>query len=295
MSTYSAMREELEKIAAAEPEEVPPPSRGGNIAAGTTLLGAGTYAGLKAAPIIGGRTKLYHGTTPEAAALIQQEGLIPNKGGISAILPMEGASKAVYLTGSKPEARQYAAQADAIAPVLAQGLSGESIFGMKHSPLVKALAEAQDNSKWKQLVRRKNPFANRGVVTANVPLWEKEIAGKLVQNPETAMGFDKWVNQPRGLDFNWMMMGNAEKRQLFDRVNDVVVHAGVLPANYIKGKNYKRVGLGEIIRHAKAKPGKAALGAGLGLGGLGLGALGAHYLHKGITNLEPEPQEAVVT
>lgn len=266
---YKPPKMENPPIKVAESEEV------GRLVDAATI-GAGGAALVHSKPLITGRTRLYHGTTPVRASKIKQEGLVPAGGklkGVTEVLPpdIRGEAKSlVYLTKSKPGARYYAAQAQHLAPAIAVKTTRPNIISevQRYQTSPEALKAVM------------NPFGNKGVVTADVPLWKKDILSKLRKNPEARGSFEAFRKAFRKALGPALFTPEAQIRADYNSLNKAIALKGGLPSEYIKGgKDYRGVGSREIKEYVRAKPWKFIGGVGLaGLGAAGLGIGGYRAL-----------------
>ena len=206
---------------------------------------------------ITGRTTLYHGTSTAGAEKIKKEGLRPSKStgvtGISdAILSgktLDTTKNSTFLTRDRGlftpgGARSYAGQAEYLSRNPGVDVSGDE-GGMKRS--AGTIRHAYDGGK---------------VIKYKVPLWKKDIAARIIDNPEHA-------------PFNPLAEYVLQKR--------TNVFSGDAPDQYRVGSNsYKKYSLGEFKEYAKGNKGKIAKGAGLALLGGGLIAGGVYNAIGGI-------------
>lgn len=231
----------------------------GGVAAGAALIGGVN-------PLVTGRSRLYHGTTPELAEKIKLEGLKPSSMVNSPSVTQQAlrgrgevldkAKNLAYLTNNPTEANMYAAQA----AFLGKG-------GKLHQSV--ARADAMTKAQF-------NPF-QKGVLRANVPLWKDEIASKLRPNPEAMGSFKEWDAQRSPFNFDT----EIERRILHHQLAAAKAFEGGVDSKWFQGaKDYQPVSLKEIGEYAKAKPGRFAAGVGLSaLGAAGVG-YGAHKLYQ---------------
>jgi hypothetical protein len=252
--------------------EAPDPEK--QLLLGAGGVGLGGYALSKAKPLITGRTSLYHGTSPEYVESILREGLRPvagtNRTAITGGLApdiREEAQKLLYLTKKKREARAYAAQAEGLRTNRYSGGQGEF------------------RRELDQMAAMLNPFATRGVLHAEVPLWKQEIAAHLRPNPEARGSFREFYNHmPAGVD-------PLTAADLYRSFKATVNMDSPLDPKYIRGHaGYERLGLKELGEYVKAHPGRAAIGAGLAAAGTaGLG-YGLHQIHQAYRNSQNQSQ-----
>jgi hypothetical protein len=140
---------------------------------GAGALGGGALLASNAAPLVTGRTRLYHGTTPQLAQEIKKTGIKPSADVSSPSLTKktlapdirDAASKLVYMADTPMEARTYAGQAGFLA---AGGDPRLDFLGRREEAGLKAAV---------------NPF-HKGVVEADMPLWHPDVKATLRQNPE---------------------------------------------------------------------------------------------------------------
>lgn len=260
---------------------------------GGAALAGGAYAGSKARPMITGRTRLYHGTTPENVGRIQQEGLKPSsiagEKSITNILPndIRGAAQELgYMTPGHLGARNYAAQAVSIA----EG----------HDPLQALSTRA------KALVNPIHP----GVVSADVPLWHPDVAPILRPNPEARGSLENFRRvayetaeaqrgqmRDLGLPIPNIRVDNpvaqATTRATYNHFDQSKAFLGGLDAKYFHGSpHYQGVSLKEIGQYARQHPGRFAGGLGLAAAGTAAGAYGAKKLYDAWRGRREEPPSA---
>lgn len=249
---------------------------------GTGALLGGATAGMYARPLISGRTRLYHGTTAENTGKIRQEGLRPSAqvGGaaITDILPDDIRDKAknlVYMTHDPMEAGSYAGQAK----FLANGGKVEDAMGRAMATGLGAVTPG-----------------NKGVMTADVPLWRDDIKAKLKPNPEARGTYEEFV-AARG-PFAKIFPGEDVLRAEHKSFTKSKAFDGGLDAKWFHGSpHYQGVGLKEVGQYARQHPGRFAGGVGLAGLGLAAGAYGANKLYRafrGTENKAEAPQEAPV-
>lgn len=266
------------------------------VGGGAAGVVGGGVAVSKATPMLTGRTTLYHGTTPELAKKVREQGLRPSAevGGdvakITDILGNDIKSKAknlAYLTPHKSEASGYAGQAEALRDL------GP---GVDYTSPAAAQKRMQGTLKGQM-----NPF-HKGVVRADVPLWREDIANKLRANPEARGDFNtfkqhiiKDIKARGGMvphevlpEGHWARPHlerafDSQLKGIHDSFNRAVsVEGGVGPEFIRGGSKFKSLGLQELKDYARARPGTMATGAGLTALGIGAGVLGAHSLYKGL-------------
>lgn len=225
-----------------------------------------------AAEGITGRTKLYHGTAPDNMQAILEKGVRPathgGSKGITDIFEGDLASKSKslgFLTRDKSEARGYADQAEKLKGFF-QKNPGASPIDVR--------MEAGNIQLSPEHIRRKlNPFSNRGVLQASVPLWKTEIANQVRENPE-AEHLLKQMEDPLFRMFNPQLTERSIKKQFSD---SVVALEGGLDPKYLKGsQNYQRLGLQELGDYIRKHPARFAKGVGAGIAGVGLGGAGLY-------------------
>lgn len=243
----------------------------------------GVRAVSSALPMITGRTPYYHGTTVDAAQRILQEGILPANrlGGrptLTSILNPEIIEKGrslSYMTPNKLLARGYASQADVLAPILKEleGKDPQAVRG-KLDSVIGGLVK-DPGFQFRKLFRRK------GVVKGSIPLWSKEIAEKVVRNPE-AMGSLDAFKESLGLGILGMSDSQLKQvRKIY--LKDLTMEGGV-PARYIKGSPlYKRLSFKELRDYIKADPKRFAKGLGLGLLGAGGVSLAIYLLIRNLS------------
>lgn len=265
--------------------------------AGLGALAGGGVAISKAKPLITGRTTLYHGTTPELAEKIRQQGLLPSAQvsgpAITDILSpdiKEQAKKLVYLTPDVGEARGYAGQAEAL-----------SKLGPHINYQAPDVAQARALGTVKG---RLNPF-HKGVVKAELPMWQKHIADAVKANPEARGDFGTFKSHivktikdqggflphemlPEDHFLRKYMENNFESqlKAMHESLSRAVAVEGGVAPEFIRGSDkFKSVGLRELKDYALMHPGRMAAGVGLVGAGLGAGVLGAKALGSGIGRL----------
>lgn len=243
-------------------------------------------------PLVTGRERLYHGTYNDAAKTIRAQGLRPRSEvgghGITDILPdevREQGKKLVYMTPSKMEARSYAVQAKSI-----QRAGGDAVMGQ--------MALQRDPVAAQAIM---DPFNNKGIVKADVPMWKLRQQGKVVPNPEL-MGLSRkaWAKHiiarspehAKALEeMPPFVRGVAELAagsSYGSLRNARVIDGGVGP-EFIRGSGkFKRLGMQELKEYVAAHPRR--FGGGLALGAAGLAGLG--YAASG---LRPRKKEAAMS
>lgn len=292
--TAVAFLDELEKIAAEG-------DGGGDedalLAAGG-LLGGG-YAAKKAKPLITGRTRLFHGTSEEILPKVLEKGVLPSSAsgqrGITEILAnqvKDPSRNLAFATRDPMQARSYAAQAEGIADAIKNRPTAtpeakkilDLIGGTDETRMQVLRARDKAMNKPGAILRTLNPFSRKGVAELDVPLWRKDVASKIRVNPEVA-------SAKANVDANIFLPDWAkgmQKRQIQKELGDkVVAMEGGISPEFIRGSTkFKGLTPSEIIQYAKARPGRFAAGAGLGLLGVGAAAYGAHrglgLLRKGM-------------
>ena len=263
---------------------------------GTGLIGAGLGVGAapKTQELLTGRTKLYHGTSAPRAKAIQEKGLRPASDlkkirGVTEMLEKDvrtPAKRLVYMDPNKATAKQYSIQQELI----------EKKLGPKFSP--KQLREALPRIQQRALLTAKmNPFRKANVIEAKLPLWREDIASKLTQNPEMMGSLDEFtdsvikrmarsqgitpVQAKEQLELTANLQGKTSKdliTHLHTELGKSKVFKDGIPAEYIKGPQYQRMGLQELGQYIKANPRRFAGGAGLALLGTGLAGAGLKTL-----------------
>src|SRR5690606_10826984 len=188
--------------------------------------------------------------------------------GITDIFEGDLASKSKslgFLTRDKSEARGYADQAEKLKGFF-QKNPGASPIDVR--------MEAGNIQLSPEHIRRKlNPFSNRGVLQASVPLWKTEIANQVRENPE-AEHLLKKMEDPLFRMFNPQLTERGIKKQFSD---SVVALEGGLDPKYLKGsQNYQRLGLRELGEYIRKHPARFAKGVGAGIAGVGLGGAGLY-------------------
>lgn len=248
-----------QKTAATEQEGEDPKH---DLAIGTAGVVGGAALANRAVPHLTGRTRLYHGTTPETLKKIQEQGLLPasERPGAPALTEMlapdirDDAKKLVYLERSPSEAGAYAAKAEHLAK--GRGMSvGEQLAA--------------------ELKGQLSPF-QKGVGKADVPLWHKDIADKLRPNPEARGSLENFKKFHRGAPE--MFPGQLDAMHaLFSKTINL---EGGLDPKYIRGaKSYQGVTLNELKQYIHARPGSFAKGLGLAAAGTAAAGYGASRLH----------------
>jgi uncharacterized protein YycO len=273
----NAFFDELEKIAiaTATPQE---PSQDKLI--GAAAVGGGALAAAKAKPLVTGRTRLYHGTSAEQAAQIRKTGLRSaaqvGVRGVTDVLPPEirdPSRELAFTTPSKGTARTYQTQAERLKNVFKGKPNPEAIQSSM-------MAMKMDPTVYMDIM---NPLNNKGIVTMDVPMWRKDVASRVVDNPEARGGLDNFRKATRqGFDFRPELVKDMESKAMYDSLTkDTKVFKGGVDTEFIRGaKNFKGVSLREIGQYAKARPGRFGAGLALGAAGVGAAAYGAHKLLK---------------
>ena len=244
------------------------------------LMGGGALAASKAKPLVTGRTRLYHGTTPEVAQKIRAEGLRPSADvstpAITDLLTPDiqsGAKKMVYLTPSKREAGGYAGQAEFIAQ-------------HPENFLDESLGLERGKSTLKGQI-----FPGEGVVAADVLLWHPSIADKQRINPEARGSYEEFKQHilnksPQLADAPDWLVNLVAKPTRKSLLNAEVLEGG-LPPEFIRGsEKFKGLGLQELSQYARTHPGRFAGGVGLGALGLGTLGLGAYKAYNALNKPE---------
>jgi len=154
----------------------------GEKVAGAAAVGGGAVAIKKATPLVTGRTTLYHGTTKSNAEKIMAEGLKRNAShGIGDMLdPSVRARNFTYMTKSKGQARQYAAQSNGIDNYIKNRVSMEGRAAPSKSELIKDYATSLDRVR--DQVKGSFGFGGGKVTKASVPLWQKKFKDMAVRN-----------------------------------------------------------------------------------------------------------------
>lgn len=259
----------VEKTAAAEQEPV---DRDAALTAGALGIAGGGALAHRAAPLVTGRTRLYHGTTPEIAEKIKEHGLQsasmrPGKPGLTDVLPSDirdQAKELVYLDRSPGSAREYAAKAELF------GRGGK----VDQLDLVKAELKGQFVP------------GQKGVLRADVPLWQKEVSDRLRANPEARGSFE---------DFNKHFQKNplsvipGAARSVHHELSSTVNFQDMLDPKYIRdSKHFQGHSLNELGQYARAKPLHFAAGLGLTAAGTAAAGYGASRLHELYKSRQPK-------
>lgn len=245
-------------------------------------IGASLLAHPSTKKNITGRETFYHGTAPQYAEKIKQEGIIPSKvRGSTDILEALNPETAnasrnmAFVTPDKTMARHYAVKSRDVSQRL-------NNLAVEKGRAVTPLESTREHLNWQNVealdpkvqMDIANPFNNKGIVEMSMPTWKEEIASKIRQNPETAMGFDKFhanikaqapVTPPKFV-----------LKNIYNQLDAAKGVEGGVGTEFIKGSpNYKRLGLKELGSYIKNKPkpfakGVGAIGLGAGLAGHGL-------------------------
>lgn len=274
VSGYAMLRGEFKKKATFEEmkdENIP------EIAA----IGGGALAAKKGVPMIHGRTRLHHGTTEEAAKKILQEGLKGGKGGIASVIGVKDAPKHVYMDPRPAMARVYAGQAESIKDTIQSYENMRKIT--KNYPKIPRKSMIEEGSTVYHLTG--GPLLSllglgKGkALKADVPLWKKEYADKLIENPELRGAkspgeFDKILRniegQDRGAIGNKAFYKSLKKSKTFkDKLG---------PEVFRESKHFNPMTIKELKQYIKTKPGRFAGGLGLTAAGLGSAGLGIKSL-----------------
>jgi hypothetical protein len=254
-----------ESVKAAAEEETDPGKLHAAAGAGAVLGGGLLTKNMASKGHLTGRETMYHGTDSNSARNIRRQGLMPTSD-TSAVntdalkRDPERYQKALgktYATNSKLLAKTYAAQ-------------------------------TAEKRNYADLMDIKKPLVDPDVVKIKAPTWKFNS----VMNPEVDMPIREWFarsKNPRMPDLDYDDLpapARAAIRAQYNsyRKNRVFTHA--IPAEFIKGEKYKRLGmkeLGQYIANNKLRFGKgmAGAGAGIGLAGLGAGMLAKHFTGAG--------------
>lgn len=244
-------------------------------------IGASLLAHPSTKKNITGRETFYHGTAPQYAENIKREGIIPSKmKGSTDMLETVNPEAAnasrnmSFVTPDKTLARQYAVKSKDVSSKLEQ-ITRET--GKAPTPL----DSAREHLYWQQnsildpakQLEIANPLNNKGILEISMPTWKGEIASKIKQNPETAMGFDRFYSNIKKQS---PITPRFAIKNIYNALDSAKGIEGGVPTEFIKGApNYKRLGLKELGSYIKNKPGSftkgvGALGLGAGLAGHGL-------------------------
>ena len=267
---YIESKNLLQEKEANEPDEKDVLLGLGAGAAGTAAL---THPSLK--KNITGRETFYHGTSPDYVPNIQQQGIVPSASrGSTDILEKVNPRAAAesrnmaFVTPNKTLARQYAEKGKSVKKTMDyMRANGKTI-----TPDTSALL----NSQWQQAysidpkmqMAVQNPTNNAGILEVSLPSWKEDIAAKIKQNPEVAMGKEKFTQNMRMRGANPISANNIYN--LFNKSKGI--EGGVSPEFIKNSPKYKGLGFKELGQYIKAKPGQFAKG--LGLGALGVAGLG---------------------
>lgn len=154
---------------------------------------ASVWSKLKA--LVTGRTDLYHGTSPERAAVIKKEGLLPNvSGGISENVGIDHLNKDLVFTNrtgvlnsGKNQGSMYAGQQR----FLEEGVPYKNVANqIAEHPMVpenirtmaRDYANIDNRAIGAHLQQMRPSTTNQGVLRAQMPL--SEVAARSVPNPE---------------------------------------------------------------------------------------------------------------
>lgn len=258
---------------------------------GEAALGASLLFHPSTKKNITGRETFYHGTAPQHAEKIKQEGIIPSKmKGSTDILEVGNPEAATtsrnmsFVTPNKALARQYAVKSKDVTSKLEQ-LTRET------GKAPTTLDSAREHLYWQQnavldpskQLEFADPLNNKGILEINMPTWKADIASKIKQNPETAMGFDKFYSNMKNQSPLTPRFISKNLYKLLDSAKGV---EGGVSTDFIKGSpNYKKLNLKELGSYVKARPG----GFAKGVGALGLGA---GLLGHGVYNIYNQDKTA---
>jgi hypothetical protein len=267
---------------------------------GEAALGASLLFHPSTKKNITGRETFYHGTAPQHAEKIKQEGIIPSKmKGSTDILEVGNPEAATssrnmsFVTPNKAFARQYAVKSKDVTSELEQ-LTRET------GKAPTTLDSAREHLYWQQnaaldpskQLEFANPLNNKGILEINMPTWKADIASKIKQNPETAMGFDRFYSNIKKQ--SPIKPPRFVIKNIYNALDSAKGIEGGVPTEFIKGApNYKRLGLKELGSYIKNKPGSFTKGVGaLGLGA-GLAGHGLYNLLKKEKTAEEKAKEEV--
>jgi hypothetical protein len=291
-TTATAFHDELAKIAQDEAETDAALAAGG-------LLGGG-YVASKAKPLVTGRTRLLHGTAEEYVPKILDKGILPASAGgskgVSEILDKavrDPSKNLAFATRDPMQARGYAVQAAGMKKALTAVPDKHDIelakaMGLEPKQLLARKAQAEVAMDPKNVGKILNPFNKKGVIEMDVPLWRKDVASKIRVNPEVASA-KAAVDKGIAPNFAKALQKRQIQKELGDKV--VALEGGISPEFMRGSSKFKGLSAREIVDYAKARPGRFAAGAGLGL----LGAAGLGYgAYKGIGLLRGKKDDASV-
>lgn len=271
---------EGEKIAdSLSPEETPGLQPRARLLAGAGLVGGGTGAMAAAGHHLHPRTRLYHGTDPDTAAVIQAKGIHPasatgKSGIVDLVIPddiRDTARKHVYLTPDPADAGQYAGQAE-----LLKERKGNLNLNDPIDQTILHNARQEGVRKGKR---------QAGVLTADVPLWKEEFSSRVRPNPETRGSLDAFKKHiketltARGASpWDVSMAEHFIAPETYKQLNRATVLEGHVPPQFIRGANFRGPDLNEFMQYARARPKSVAKGVALAGGGLAAAAGGARLL-----------------
>jgi hypothetical protein len=202
----------------------------------------------KKSGLLTGRKRLYHGTDTESAKKILKEGLKGSQTGRSGSITKD------VLEKSNPKAYKDSIGKSFLAPKYHEGLS--------------YAVQSQNRNVLGRNAPRIEKFSDFGkVIKADIPIWKPEFSQNKILNPEIAgETFDEWYKR---ISKNSLIPPTrTQARGAYNSFKRAYVHKGDIPTRYIKGgKNYAKATPREFLHYIKARPGKAALGAGIAAGG----------------------------
>ena len=219
---------------------------------------------------ITGRETFYHGTSRENLDKIRKEGLLPNTSGrnVSGLVSDQLASAnkdLVFATKKKDKALKYGVTQQAIQD---RGLSS-----------TRDLIDWRTNNAKEEIQKAVKSKDTSNIAEIRIPTWKDGF--KTVSNPEYGM-----IVEREKVLFPYQPHLRELRRQEHYRnyVEGVHVQKGPkgIGAEYIKGSNYKRTPIKEVVDFAKHDPKRFLKGISKPAAGLGLIGVGGYLTAKGI-------------
>lgn len=229
-------------------------------AVGVAGVAGGGYAMHKAKPLVTGRSTYYHGTGKDSADKIRRQGIRPG---------LETGERTAIREGAHPEAWRRKAYA-------AKGKWKARLYALQAQQAGKGRGE---------------------VLKASIPEWKSERL-RAQPNPETVGGPKVMADRIKAKQLEAGVPQHIINSPRNERALRMAYRAQVaggerafdaIPAEYIKGsKKYQRLSLKEIGQYARARPGRFAGGAALGVLGAGAAIAGARRLFSGEKDRKPQ-------
>jgi hypothetical protein len=267
--TEEAFINELEKIAKKRDKIM-----------GVGAIGTGAITLNKAKSLLTGRKTLYHGTTSKAYSKILKEGIKPpnKKKALNTDVFKQwnknlhkNSVKFVYLSPDKKIARQFAVRGTLGGTLQINKDIAKDIVN-NNSAIKNVL-----NRNVKLIINSMNPFYNKNIVKANIPIWNKKYTA--IPNPEASLqDFTSLLNDEGGEKVNSILkfLSNHQVKEF----NKKYPAFKSISPEYIKGSKKYIPFYKDLGKYIKAKPGSFAKGLGLAAAGTGIAGLGIKQLLK---------------